>query len=206
MTFDPTKHHRRSIRLKGYDYTSPGWYYVTVCTHDRKFFFGDVADGQMRLNDAGRMVDFVWTQLPHQFQHITLDARVVMPNHMHGILVVVGAPLVGALGGAGTRRPAPALSLEGAGTRPAPTMGDVVGAFKSITTYEYTLGVRQRNWPSFNGRLWQRNFYEHVIRNEHELNTIREYVCLNPSGWAYDPENPARCGDAGDDIEAIWGL
>jgi putative transposase len=133
---------------------------VTICTQDRQHVFGEVVDGEMRLNDAGRMALSEWEALPRRFPTIDLDAFVIMPNHVHGIIVITQTPI-----GATT----------GATTRVAPTVGDVVGAFKSksITTVLYTRGVKQSGWPPFVGRLWQRNDYEHIIRDERESERIR---------------------------------
>lgn len=130
----------------------------------------------------------IWNDLSVKYSDIETDEFIVMPNHVHGIIVIVGAPLVGAhssgmqIDNAGTR----------AGTRPAPTLGDVVGTFKSITTHQYTDGVRQKNWPAFNGKLWQRNYYEHIIRSEEEMNRSRQYMIDNPAKWAEDEDNPAN--------------
>ncbi len=268
MPYDPARHHRRSIRLRGYDYTLAGAYYVTIVTQDRAHLFGDVVDGLMQLNDAGRMAQQEWFNLCERFPAIDLDAFIVMPNHIHGVIVinypdVVGAGLVPAHDGdapdadapdadapdadapqrAGTR-PAPTVAAanvvgaglvpalapaaaaadpdgndrlagdgwvgdggdgddgngdasQRAGTRPAPTpmamvaLGDIVGAFKSITTHAYIQGVRRDGWPGFNGRLWQRNYYEHIIRDDPSLQRIRHYIESNPEQWAADRENPA---------------
>ncbi len=191
MKYDPAKHHRRSIRLKGYDYAQAGAYFITMCTQDRACLFGDVVDGNMRLNDAGRMVVAEWAMLPERFPNVVLDAFVVMPNHVHGIIITttsVGAGLVPALD-AGTA--ATGATTTGATTRVAPTVGDVVGAFKSRVTVEYVRGVNASGWPPFRGRLWQRNYYEHVIRDEVSLNRIRKYIRDNPAHWDLDRENPA---------------
>lgn len=185
MTYDPERHHRRSIRLKGYDYTRPGAYFVTICTQNQQCLFGEVVDGEMRLNQAGHMVQAEWNALPDRFPSVGIDAFVVMPNHVHGIIVItndiVGAGLVPALNGATT--------INGATTRVAPTIGNVVGAFKSRTTVLYTYGVKQIGWTPFRGRLWQRNYYEHVIRDESSLNHIRQYILDNPLRWAMDRQN-----------------
>lgn len=184
MTYNPDIHHRRSIRLRNFDYASAGAYFVTICAQGRECLFGEVVDGTMVANDAGGLVESVWHLLPERFPAIEPDAFVVMPNHMHFILFLVGAPLVGALSlavGQDTR----------AGTRPAPTnVGEVVGAFKSLTTHAYTIGVSQSGWPQFPGRLWQRNFYERVIRDDAELEMFRTYILHNPARWAEDEENP----------------
>jgi len=351
MRFDPERHRRRSMRLKGYDYSQAGAYFVTICTQGRACLFGEVVDGEMRLNDAGRMVVAEWERLPALFPNVVLDAFVVMPNHIHGIVILtdpaddatdgataIGATISGATtggaatggattGGATTRVapttagddatpvgaglvPAlstmagddatpvgaglvPALSTMagddatpvGAGlvpapstpaqsvpapsvpapsmpapstpaqsvpapsvpvpstpaqsvpapsvpvpstpaqsvpapsvpvpstpaqsvpapsvpvpstpapstpalSTPAPTLGDVIGAFKSRVTVEYIRGVKTFGWTPFDRRLWQRNYYEHIIRNEETLNCIRRYIAENPIRWAFDRENP----------------
>ncbi|MDF9392115.1 MULTISPECIES: transposase [Methylococcus] len=172
---------RRSIRLKDYDYSQAGAYFVTMCTQNRACLFGDVIDGAMRVNDAGRMVQTVWDELPLHYVGVELDTFVVMPNHVHGIIVLVGAgpracPKSGRPQGA-----APTLSLP-----------DVVHRFKTLTTKRYTDGVKTGGWPPFHGRVWQRNYYEHIIRDEVSLHRIREYIANNPQQWALDRENPAN--------------
>jgi putative transposase len=232
MPYDPTRHHRRSIRLKGYDYSQAGAYFITICTQDRACLFGKVVNGEMQLNDAGRMVLAEWNMLPERFPHVVLDAFVVMPNHVHGIVVItnpapndtatkaptiVGAGLVsapndGPMGAAPNDGPMSAPN-DGATTRTttrtttrvAPTVGDIVGAFKSRVTVEYIRGVKTSGWPPFRGRLWQRNYYEHIIRNERALNAIRQYIIENPRRWQMDRENEART--APDPLaQAIWNM
>ena len=388
MPYDPNRHHRRSIRLKGYDYSQAGAYFITICTQDRACLFGKVVNGEMRLNDAGRMVLAEWNMLPERFPHVVLDAFVVMPNHVHGIVVITNpatddtattaptivgtglvpvpnagtmgavpnagtmgavpnagtmgaapdagtmgaAPNAGAMGaapnagtmgaapddgtmgavpdagtmgaapnagtmgaapdartmgaapnagtmgaapddgamgaapdtgmmgaapndgmmgaapdaGATTRVAPTAVTIVGTGLVPvpddgativgtglvpvpddgattrvaptvgdivaptvgdivAPTVGDIVGAFKSRVTVEYIRGVKTSGWPPFRGRLWQRNYYEHIIRNERALNAIRQYIIENPRRWQMDRENEART--APDPLaQAIWNM
>lgn len=192
MAYDPDKHHRRSIRLKGYDYSQAGAYFVTIVTQDRACVFGDVVGDEVRLNDAGRMTAAAWEGLPVRFPTVDVDAFVVMPNHVHGIVLLesarVEAPLVGALPPAdGVNAPA-----GGATTRVAPTLGGVIGAFKSVVTVDYVRGVRAGAWPPFRGRLWQRNYYEHVVRGVGDLDRIRRYIAENPLRWQVDAENPSR--------------
>lgn len=212
MTYDPQKYHRRSLRLKGYDYSQAGAYFVTVCVQDRACLFGEVFGEQMHLNEAGQMVLEEWNTLPVRFSAVELDVFCVMPNHVHGILVIecVGAGLVPA------PSPSAASARSGATTRVAPTpgigtasdmeacerpitetrqarlhaLGDVVGAFKSFTTGLYIHGVRQSGWPGFRGRLWQRNYHDHIIRSDESLQRIRQYILDNPACWETDPENP----------------
>ena len=199
MKYDPAKHHRRSIRLKEYDYTKAGAYFLTIVTQDRVCLFGEVVDGEMRLNDVGDMVHQEWTNLPNRFPNIDLDAFIVMPNHIHGIIAITDAtPIVGA--GLVPAQLVPAqhddaaitsgATTSRATTRVAPTVGNIVGAFKSISTVRYTHGVKHYGWLPFRGRLWQRNYYEHIIRNEGSLNRIREYIINNQSRWEMDKENP----------------
>lgn len=222
MTFNPDIHHRRSIRLRTYDYASAGAYFVTICSQGREYFFGQIDDDSMALNDAGRMIETVWNELPERFPKIELDAFVVMPNHVHGLIFFhdrmdVGScnrPESDARRGESCIRPgfdvrhnqeavdynhkkgdqdSGDLHLGDHKDRPygtlAGSLGRVLQTFKSITTHKYTIGVKQFGWPSFSGTLWQRNYYERIIRNEEELNKIREYIQYNPARWMDDEEN-----------------
>jgi putative transposase len=208
MKPDPLIHHRQSIRLKGYDYSTPGAYFVTICVQNRKCVLGEIVAGQMRLNAIGVMAQTEWRNLPQRFPGIILDAHIFMPNHMHGIIVWAGpdpalegasvrAGLVPAPEEADPTSEAPATTLEGASTRDAPTesasavLGDIIGAFKSITTHQCILGVRQLGWPPFPGKFWQRNYYEHIVRTEADLARIRAYILNNPAKWAWDQLHPA---------------
>ena len=174
---------RRSNRLAGFDYSQAGAYFITITVRGRLPLFGDVANGEARLNDAGDMVRRVWESMSERFPSITMDQFVVMPNHVHGIIII--RQLDG--------------GEIGATTRVARTVGDVVGAYKSSTTVEYTWSVRTLNWPPFEKRLWRRNYYEHIVRNEESLNRIRQYIIDNPARWDLDRENPmvAASRDAG---------
>ncbi len=204
MPYDPQKHHRRSIRLKGYDYRHPGAYFITLVTQDRACLFGEIVDGEMRLNEAGEMIQAVWDELSVFYAGVQTDAFVVMPNHMHGIIILTGQPV-----GAGPRTcPDEPGQPVGAGPRTCPdepgqpqgiartlSLPDVVHRFKTLTTKRYANGVKTLGWPPFRGRLWQRNYYEHIIRNELSLNRIRQYITENPLRWHLDRENPARTGE-----------
>ena len=191
--YNPEIHHRRSIRLKGYDYSRAGAYFVTICIQDRTCLFGGINGGKMVLNDAGYMVQSIWNELPIHYPGVKIDQFIVMPNHIHGIIILsdvgAGAPACpNAEQSQGIER------LEGRGNHGgiAPTMSlpDVVHRFKSFTNTKYIIGVKQHNWQRFPGKLWQRNYYEHIIRNEDELNRIREYIMNNPARWAEDENNP----------------
>ena len=186
MIHEPVQRRRRSLRLNGYDYAQAGAYFITICTQDRACLFGQVIDGAMRLNDAGELATGLWQDMPVRFAGLDIDAFVVMPNHIHGILVLsdsavtVVAPLVGA------------RDKDRAATRAAPTIGDIVAAFKSSFTVEYIRGAKNGRWPVFNRRVWQRNYYEHIIRDEPELTRVRRYIEENPLRWEFDQENPRR--------------
>jgi len=165
------KRRRRSIRLRDYDYSQPGAYFATICTKDRQCLFGDVIGGEMRLNEFGQIVEYCWEWLENQYEYVELDAYVVMPNHLHGIILIMDDRRRG-------------------GSRTAPTtkrksLGRLIGAFKTVSTKSIN---KTRGIP--NSVVWQRNYYEHVIRNEDELNEIREYIANNPLKWESDEENP----------------
>ena len=280
-TFDRSRHHRRTIRLRGYDYAQGGAYFVTIGTQNRAPLFGSVVDGEMILSDAGMMVASVWKSIPERFQYVALDEFVIMPDHMHGVVWIgvseeresgggdkrgghegrpyvapdgmkmggedemgghegrpygaaeekggvgegvgaplvcapkesgggdemgghegrpygvpdgmkmavgekgVGAPLVGAPDERGGHegRPYGAPEERRREEGPRPGLGDIIGAFKSLTTLAYGKGVRELGWQPFAGRLWHRNYYERIVRNEEALRRIREYIRGNPERW-----------------------
>jgi len=167
---------------------------VTICAQDRVCLFGDVVGDAAQHNDAGRMVVEQWEALPTRFSTISLDAFVVMPNHLHGILIISPrrkGELIHHMARAGAGQAIEgAVSVDGNDVHRSPTLGDVIGAFKSITTVEYGRGVEAENWPRYRDRLWQRNYHERIIRDEDELIRIRQYIAHNPANWAIDPENP----------------
>ncbi len=191
MMEESWEHRRHSIRLRGYDYSRVGAYFVTVCTQNRQCLFGEIADGEMRLNDAGQMIERWWYELMNKFPESDTDEHIVMPNHFHGIVIIVGADLRVCPEYGRTHRSAPTT-----GTHPsAPTgasLPRIIQWFKTMTTNEYARGVKQHEWQTFVGRLWQRNYYEHIIRSDESLHRIREYIINNPGQWAYDRENPQR--------------
>ena len=167
---------RHSIRLRGYDYSQEGAYFVTLCAYNRDSLFGDIVDGEMELNELGMMATNEWKQLGQRFVSVRLDSSVVMPNHIHGIIRLVQILTVGA----GLALPGNRGAASG-----APTLGDVIRTFKSISAIRINRLLSRTGQP-----VWQRNYYEHVIRNEKSLRAIRHYVRMNPSNWASDPENP----------------
>jgi putative transposase len=239
--YNPQIHHRRSIRLKGYDYSQRGAYFITICVQDRACLFGRVVNGQMELNDAGKMIEKWWQKIPEKFPDIELGEYTVMPNHFHAVVLNRGVgsdprvrPCVTRITGSDPRvRPCDTgdtgdgiVNLDagenstmgaeidrGAGMDniggtdigrthgAAPTddnAGDILGEhvgsplhrvvqwFKTMTTNEYIRGVKTLDWPRFNGKLWQRNYYEHIIRNETSYLTISNYIINNPAKWDTD--------------------
>jgi putative transposase len=186
MRYDSQKHYRRSIRLKGYDYTQAGAYFITICTHERACLFGEGVDGELWLNDAGRIAERCWLDIPHHFPHTELDTFVVMPNHLHGIIWIVrdivGNP-VGAKNFLPLRSPLRNDATHPVLRSPSNTIGSVVRGFKiGITKW-----VRQNTDIS---AVWQRNYYEHIVRDDESLNRIRQYILDNPARWVMDRENP----------------
>ena len=186
MTHEPDIQRRRSNRLSGFDYSQAGAYFVTIVAQGRLCLFGEVSDAAMRLNDAGRMAWRVWETLPQRFPSVELDYFVVMPNHVHGV-IFLHRPLLGA-GDRATTRVAP----TGQSSVSFPRLGNVLGAYKSLTTVEYARRVRADRWQPFFKRLWQRNYYERIIRDQNELDRAREYIVNNPLKWALDRENPTN--------------
>ncbi len=182
-------HTRRSIRLQNYDYNQPGAYFVTICTHERACRFGEIADGEMQLNEYGLTVVGCWEDLPNHYPHVELGAFVVMPNHVHGIIVLVeDAHVVGAGLRPAPTEPAPTTFAPTDG--PAPTtrpkrhgLPEIVRAFKSFSARRIN---ERRNTPGI--PLWQRNYYERVIRSESELNSVRRYIANNLLRDAEDGE------------------
>ncbi len=165
---------RQSIRLSEYDYSQPSVYFVTICTQRRKYLFGDVLDGMMAINKYGFIVHECWHGIPKHFRNVELDAFVIMPNHLHGILFLADRR--------GTACRAP--TKEKFGKPVATSLPTIIRSFKSAAT---------KCLRDFSGEqktlFWQRNYFEHVIRNEESLLKIREYIITNPQRWQFDSEN-----------------
>src|SRR5512138_1064711 len=188
--FDPQEHHRHSIRLPNYDYSQPGAYFVTIVTWHRECLFGEVVDGEMRLNKFGLVTKEQWEKLPKRFPNIELGAFVIMPNHMHGIIVITD--------GRGTAENPSNLGSEA--TRRAPTreqfqkpvkgsIPTIVRSYKSAVSYRINLMRGIQDVP-----VWQRNYYEHIIRNDRDLQNKTDYIEANPMLCAEDHENPKKPG------------
>lgn len=264
MKYNPEIHNRRSIRLKGYDYSKAGLYFITICVQDHKMMFGEVIEGEMVLNDPGNMLETEWKNLKTRFPNIKLHDFIVMPNHFHGILEIVSAteminqtvgstlvvdhtkqvdhinqidhndqinrkeqvnknekgyyyygqpqgiaPTYSTDKNTENQRINPTFSTdkntENQGNNPTcrtkkntenqrinptiKTVGDIIAAFKSITTVEYIRGVKKSGWKPFNRRVWQRNYYEIIMRTEQSYINISNYIINNPRNWKEDKFN-----------------
>ena len=205
MTYYPDRHHRRSIRLRGHDYAQAGAYFITICSRDRVCIFADVVEGAIVLTPIGEVAMSCWEAIPVHFPASDLDAFVVMPNHLHGI-VVLGERRAdeGTACRAPTTRSSPVVERFGAPTaRSIPT---IVRSFKAAVTKAINddpgrgtacralltdrLGLlRPGRIPS----IWQSNYHEHIVRDERSLDRLRSYIAANPAHWGEDslhPENP----------------
>lgn len=171
---------RRSIRFKDHDYSMGGLYFVTLVCQDRAHFFGHVKNGEMHLNEAGKMVEVQYLQLRTRFQNLRLHAYVIMPNHFHSIIGML-SPEVDSEEDVGATLVVARNSIE-----KSPRLGDILGVFKSITTVEYIRGVKERNWMTFRKKLWQRNYYERIIYNERAYQNYTDYIIRNPEKWEED--------------------
>jgi putative transposase len=181
MKYDPTIHHRRSIRLKNYDYSQAGAYFVTICTQGRECLLGEVVDASLFLNQYGVIVEQVWQQIPDHFSSVTLDAAVVMPNHFHGIIVIVDESLPIHKNSRDTSHKQNSKQL---------TLGKIVAYFKYQST-KLINAARDLTGVKF----WQRNYYEHIIRSETSLAKLRTYIEQNPQKWQHDqlhPKHPSK--------------
>ena len=163
--YDASLHHRKSIRLKGYDYSQSGLYFITICCHNNQCRFGKIINGEMQLNEFGLIAAEEWEKLPDRYSNTELDVYQIMPNHLHGIvhIIDVGAIVV---------------------TQPEPTCNDMIGAYKSIVFNACLEVFKSKN--QIMGKLWQRNFYEHIIRNGKSYTTISNYIINNPATWNSD--------------------
>jgi REP element-mobilizing transposase RayT len=176
--YNPNIHKRRSIRLKDYDYSKEGMYYITICTKNRESILGDVVNvgaglvpAQVNKTHFGKIIEDIYLIMENRYKNIKLHDYVIMPNHLHGIIEICDVQIR-------------------TGTRPAPTMiYDVIRDFKSLTTLKYIKGVEENLYPCFNKRIWQRNYYEHIIRDEKEYCKIAKYIYNNPMNWKTDKYN-----------------
>lgn len=193
MSYDPNQHHRRSIRLKGYDYSQDGLYFNTICVQHKECLFGQIIDHQMVLNDAGKMVEKWVGELKNKYPDIDFGEYVVMPNHFHCIIETVtrndGSGRVVEKGGHGDRDKQPQRTSDKYGPDNQQfnaTIGRMLDWFKTMSTNDYIRGVKTFNWQRFDSKLWQRNYWEHIIRDQQSYENISGYIVDNPAKWKDD--------------------
>ncbi|MBL8091739.1 MAG: hypothetical protein JNJ43_15490 [Anaerolineales bacterium] len=217
--FDPQKHHRKSIRLKGYDYSSEGAYFVTIVVHGRECLFGEIVNGEMILNEYGKIVQKWWDEIPIHFPNVELGAFIIMPNHIHAIIFItterrgevlspcdnpnynnqnINVDGNNQLGGETPPLHKPNSNIQniyvdetnqqGAETAPLrkPTLGQIIAYFK----YQSTKEMNRIETKDVITKFWQRNYYEHIIRDEKDLQSKTDYININPSLWDEDDNNP----------------
>ena len=188
MAYNPDKHHRRSIRLQAWDYRWPGAYFITVCTYRRVPLFGDVVGGQMALNPFGRIVADEWRRTKRVRDNVALDAFVAMPDHMHGVIVITTDP---DNGDSNRGRGSSPMNPYGHPNRTfggamAGSLSTIMRQFKSMVTKRIN---RMRGTPG--SPVWQRNYWERIIRDMDEMNAVRRYIADNPARWDHDRSHSA---------------
>ena len=195
-TYNPQIHHRRSIRLKGYDYSQAGWYFVTICCHGRACLFGDVINNKMVLNEYGQIANNEWMKTPDIRPNVELGEFIIMPNHVHGIIrllcrgelhsplhngvstnnnIELHSPLHNGVSTNNNINGECDSPLQG----PSNTIGAIIRGYKSSVT-------KQLNLLNIGCAVWQRNYYEHIIRNEQSYQNISKYIINNPAKWSED--------------------
>jgi REP element-mobilizing transposase RayT len=153
MSYNPEIHHRHSIRLQGYDYTNAGIYFVTICSYQRQHLFGNINNGEMEINAIGQFVSILWQKIPQYFLNVELDAFILMPDHLHGIIVI-------------------------SESKEKSSLANIIQNFKSISSRKINR-INKNSGVS----IWQRNYYERIVRSEQELKNLREYIKNNPTNW-----------------------
>ena len=182
---------RRSLRLPHYDYTEAGAYFVTICAWQREHLFGEIVGGVMQLNTFGQIAHNEWLRTPIVRPEITLDEWVIMPNHLHGIIVINDVPTDDHVGAHG-RAPLPDIHPQNSASmlyRPPRSLGSLIAGYKSIATKRINAMRGTPRHP-----VWQRNYYEHIVRSEHAIAAIRCYIIDNPARWHLDRLNAAATG------------
>ncbi|MCL4254079.1 MAG: transposase [Anaerolineae bacterium] len=160
--------HRKILRLQGYDYTNDGVYFVTVLTHNRIHYFGQITHKIMHLSPAGQMIVTYWEKLPQKYPHFMLDDFVVMPDHFHALIAI----------------------NHTFGNDKSIGLSQGIQWFKTVTTNAYIQRVKEAGWIPFDGKLWHRSYYDHIIRDENRLNTLKQYIALNPERWTENEAYP----------------
>ena len=181
MKYDPQKHHRRSIRLSHYDYSQPGAYFITMVTHGRDCLFGKIVRGDMQLSAMGQIAEEHWRLIPEHFLHVALGAYVIMPDHVHGIIIIQASSDAVASERRGTTMLCPNPPREEFGKPVKGSIPTIIRSYKAAVTNRIQKELHTTG-------IWQRNYYEHIIRNEAEYNRIHAYIEANPARWGMDKE------------------
>ena len=166
----------KSLRLPGYDYSQPGWYFVTLTTRNRSSLFGNLQNGEIVKSDAGQMIETTWQELPRYYAQIEIDIYQVMPDHFHGILIIKPKSVE-------TERSEVSTSLLQLDPKESMSLITLIRKFKSLTTNRYINGVKQNGWKQFSRKLWEVSFHDHVIRNKDALRSVRKYISNNVRKW-----------------------
>ena len=183
MAYDPKKHHRRSIRLRGHDYTQEGSYFVTICTHEREPILGEIIDGSVILTDVGEVAQQCWDSIQRHFHNVELGEYVIMPNHVHGVIFLREIPCRDEV--TSSLRDDSEIEFGKSTIKRSPTLGQIIAFYK----YQSTKIINAiRDTPGM--RFWQRNYYEHIIRDDKDLDRICKYIANNVVKWSEDKENP----------------
>lgn len=191
MKYNPEIHQRQSIRLKGYDYSSKGMYFITICTQNRENLFGEIVNNEMVLNIAGKMIERWYLEIKNKYPNFHYAVNVIMPNHFHCIIEILGADIRSDVGADLCVCPFPDINqchVE-QGEHIGSPLHQIIQWFKTMTTNEYIKMVKQNLLPSFDKCIWQRNYHEHIIRNEKEYSKIADYIQNNPKLWKDDRYN-----------------
>jgi putative transposase len=173
--YDPLKHHRRSIRLKDYDYATTGFYYITLCTYNKQYLFGNISQHRMTPNSIGKMVFKWYKKLETKFENIRCHESVVMPNHFHFIIEIKS----------NDNRPESKYFYQHTDT----SLSKIIQWLKTMTTNEYLRNIKKNNGKPFQPKLWQRNYWEHIILDNRRYDQIAEYINTNPTRWDDDKLN-----------------
>jgi REP element-mobilizing transposase RayT len=185
------KTRKNTNRIPQHNYSNPGQYFVTICTENRQEILGKIENNRTVLNDIGIMIDFWWHEIFNKYKNASIDKYIIMPNHIHGIINIVGVDLC--IDPNHNNKNNDYNNIVPGENIVSPlqnsNIGQIISWFKRMSTNQYIKNVKNNNWPKFNKRFWQRNYHDHIIRNDKSLNKIREYIVNNPTTWDNDENN-----------------